>query len=54
MLKFEIYIEADYHFVEYRRHGETHRLNGPATIWHDDLLWFQYGKASYSRHGLPR
>ena len=30
--------------IQYRRHGQFHRTDGPAELWHDgDFSWCQYG-----------
>jgi hypothetical protein len=33
-------------YVTYTRHGQWHRIGGPAILWLDDdpVEWYQYGK----------
>lgn len=47
-LKFTTHINIDsdstYHFIVYLRHGEEHRMNGPAGVWGDGYrVYFRYG-----------
>lgn len=41
-LKYEIYYKN--RDLKYSRHGEQHRIDGPARLfYHSSVYWFQYG-----------
>ena len=50
MLTYELVVSANFlkiHSIQYRRHGQIHRLNGPAWFWAGIRLtagWMQYGQ----------
>lgn len=42
-LKYEVSITDR---LSFNRHGNTHRVGGPASIWKDgDMFWYQYGRS---------
>jgi hypothetical protein len=44
-LKYEIRIQQQIirKYVQHRRHGQVHRINGPAELWDDGaFFWCQY------------
>ena len=52
-LKYEVKYFSKWHMV-YTRHGESHRVNAPASIYHDkDMFWYEYnsdGDVIYERN----
>jgi hypothetical protein len=37
-------ISPNFYSLSHKRHGRTHKINGPAIIWNTSELWFyQYG-----------
>lgn len=45
-LKYEVYYDSlQGGHIKYHRHGEKHRLNGPASFWSAGAMyWYEYGK----------
>lgn len=42
--------DSAYHYIEYLRHGEEHKLDGPAELWGDNYrLYYEYGQLVSSR-----
>lgn len=45
-LKYEVYRYQDrlYSYIDHYRHGESHRIGGPAEVWTDGLIrFYRYG-----------
>lgn len=44
-LKYEVLQHRVSHNIKYFRHGQPHRIGGPAKVWRcKDMFWYQYNK----------